>query len=407
MRDSRSDITSEPQALSGLRVLDLSGWVAGESATNLFGEFGADVIKVERPAEGSLTRQWGPFPDDQPDLETSALFLHLNTNKRSIALNLKDPEDREFLLRLVETSDAVVESFRPGHLEALGLGPEVLHARNPSLVLTRISAFGQNGPYRDREATGIVLQAAGGPMNATGSADRAPLRKPGLLEHYTIGRSAGQATMAGVFAARQGAGSVIDVSGQEVLLAGADRRASYLLSASYSGMTAPRGVRSPHRHGATFTGPFRTSDGFVMIYVTNQAFWNRLIDLAGADDPQFHLRFYGKQTVSGRDRDEFMEYISAWCLAHTKVDLMERCENARIPVTAYLAVSELLSHNHFRERDAFATIDHPVAGPLTYTGAPWRMRHGYQLRSAAPLLDQHGEDIRQHHAARPQEAGKP
>ncbi|WP_176224612.1 CoA transferase [Rhodococcus sp. 1168] len=386
----------EPQALSGLRVIDLSRWVAGEYATKLFADFGAEVIKIERPGEGSLTRRWGPFPGDLPDPEASALFLHLNTNKQSVALDLHDPADVEVLLTLIETADAVVESFRPGHLESLGIGPDVLRARNPRLVVTRISAFGQDGPNRDREATGITLQAAGGPMNATGAADRAPLRKPGLLEHYTIGRSAGEATMAGIFHARRtGSGSVIDVSGQEVLLAGADRRASYLLSAAYSGMVAPRGVRSPHRHGATFTGPFRTNDGFVMIYVTNQAFWNRLIDLAGKDDPSFHERFHGRQTVTGQDREDFIAYISDWCLAHSKIDLMERCEAARIPVTAFMEVSELLEAEHFRGRDAFVEVEHPVAGTLSYTAAPWRMRGGHAIKTAAPLLDQHGARIRE------------
>ncbi len=266
-------------------MLDLSRWVAGEFAARLFGDFGADVIKIERPEQGSLTRHAGPGDLSEP--EATALFLNLNLNKRSIALDLTDDADRAVLLDLVATSDAVIESFRPGTLERFGLGArDVLQDCRPSLVLTRISAFGQTGPYRDREATGIVLQAMGGPMNATGQADREPLRKPGYLEHYTIGRSAAAATMAGLFHARRtGTGSVIDVSGQEVLLGGADRRASYLLSAAYSGMTAPRGARSPHRFGATFSGPMATRDGHVMIYVTNQAFWDRMARMIGEEYP--------------------------------------------------------------------------------------------------------------------------
>lgn len=383
------------QVLSNLRVIDLSRWVAGEYATKLFADFGADVIKVERPGEGSLTRLWGPFPGDRPDPEASALFLHLNTNKRSVALDLRDADDREVLLELVRRADAIVESFRPGHLEELGLGPETLRAENPRLVVTRISAFGQTGPYRDREASGLVLQAAGGPMHATGQADRAPLRKPGLLEHYTVGRSAGQATLAGIVRARRtGRGASLDVSGQEVLLAGADRRASYLLSASYSGITAPRGARSPHRHGATFTGPFRAADGFVMVYVTNQAFWNRFVHLVGAEDPAFRERYLDRQTVMGEDREDFLSYVAAWVAARPKVEVMEAAEEARIPVTAYLSVSEVLAHPHFRERGAFVDIDHPVAGRLEYAGPPWRMERGFELRSPAPLLDQHGDDIR-------------
>ncbi|WP_300681883.1 CoA transferase [Nocardioides sp.] len=386
---------AERQVLSGLRVLDLSRWVAGEFATKLFADFGAEVIKVERPGTGSLTRAWGPFPDDVADAERSALFLHLNTNKRSIALDLTDEGDREVLRDLVRTADAVVESFRPGHLERLGLGPDVLRELNPALVVTRISAFGQTGPYRDREATGLTLQAAGGPMNATGQADREPLRKPGLLEHYTVGRSAGAATMAALLRARRtGRGATLDVSGQEVLLSGADRRASYLLSAAYSGMTAPRGARSPHRHGATFTGPFRAADGFVMVYVTNQAFWNRLVHLIAADDADFRERFCDRQTVKGADREEFLAYVAAWFAARPKVEVMEAAEAARIPITAYLAVSEVLAHPHFRERGLFVEADHPVAGRLEYVGAPWRMEGGFALHSTAPTLDQDGAAIR-------------
>jgi len=391
---SPGESEDERQVLAGIRVLDLSRWVAGEFATKLFADFGADVIKVEKPGEGSYTRHWGPFPGDRPDPEASALYLHLNTNKRGITLDLHSGEDRALLLRLAETADAVVESFRPGHLERLGLGPAELQAANPRLVITRISPFGQDGPYRDYEATGIVLQAMGGPMHATGEADREPQRKPGLLEHYTIGRTAGEATLAGIyFARRAGTGSVIDISGQEVLLAGADRRASYLLSAAYSGMNAPRGVRSAHRGAATFTGPFPAKDGYVMIYITNQEFWNRLIRLISDGDQAFLEKFLNRIFL-GDDWDEFMTYLRAWFAARPKLELMTRCEAARIPLTAYLGIDELAENDHFRGRGCFVPADHPVAGPLEYIGPPWRMRGGYRLRHAAPLLDQHGAEIR-------------
>lgn len=392
-------MTDDRQVLSGLRILDLARWVSGEYATKLFADLGADVIKVEKPGEGSLTRHWGPFPDDAPDPERSALFCHLNTNKRSIALDLHSEADRDTFLELVRGADAVVESFRPGHLEKLGLGPDVLREINPALVITRITSFGQTGPHKDLESSGLVLQAAGGPMNATGAADRPPLRKPGLLEHYTIGRSAAAVTLAGLRQARRTSrGAVIDVSGQEVLLSGADRRASYLVSAAYSGMIAPRGVRSPHRHGATFTGPFRARDGFVMVYVTNQAFWNRFIHVMTADetpdDLAFRERFVDRRTVKGQDREDFMAHVAAWIGARDKIDVMEQCENARIPVTAYLSVSEVRSHPHFRDRGAFQELDHPELGLLEYVAVPWRMRGGFRLVTPAPALDQHGDEIR-------------
>jgi formyl-CoA transferase/CoA:oxalate CoA-transferase len=379
------------QVLNGVRVLDLSRWVAGEYATKLFADFGADVIKVEKPGEGSLTRAWGPFPGETPHPERSALFLHLNTNKRSIALDLW--KDRDILLALVERADAVVESFRPGHLESLGLGPSVLREINPTLVLTRISAFGQTGPKRDHEATGLVLQAAGGPMSSTGDAHRAPQRKPGLLEHYTIGRSAGSATMAGVFAARRtGTGSVIDVSGQEVLLSGTDRRASFLLAAAYSGANAPRGFPSPHRGKFTFTGKFQAKDGFLMFYVTNIAFWNRLVNLIAEGDTGFEDAFKDRSAL-GEDAKPFVERLKIWCSTRLKVDIMREGQAAKIPVTAFLSMGELREHPHFRERGFYVSGDHPEAGTLEYLGAPWRMRDGYALRRTAPLLDADRDSI--------------
>ncbi len=374
-------------------MLDLSRWVAGEYATKLFADFGADVIKIERPGGGSLTRSWGPFPNDEPDPERSALFLHLNTNKRSVVLDLHATDGRDTLLKLVRSADAVVESFRPGHLEALGLGPDVLLRTNPRLVVTRISAFGQTGPYRDWEATGITLQAMGGPMHCTGAAARAPQRKPGLLEHYSIGRTAGEATLAGLLAARRfGAGSVLDVSGQESLLSSADRRASYLLSVAYAGINAPRGLASAHRGGSTFTGKFRALDGYVMVYITRMTFWNRFVDLI-ADDDDFRRRFTDV-AVLGDQRQDFVDHLGRWLSSRRKLDIMHEAQARRIPVTAFLGMEELFCDEHFRGRGAFATVEHPVAGRLDYVGAPWRMRNGYELRRAAPLLGEHTESVR-------------
>jgi crotonobetainyl-CoA:carnitine CoA-transferase CaiB-like acyl-CoA transferase len=385
---------AEGQVFSDLRVLDLSRWVAGEFATKLFADFGAEVTKVEKPGQGSLTRAWGPFPGDERDPERSALFLHLNTNKSSVALDLKDADDRATLLALVRRSDAVVESFRPGHLERLGLGPDVLLEHNPNLVVTRISAFGQSGPYRDLEATGLVLQAMGGPMHATGAAGRAPHRKPGHLEHYSIGRAAAEATLAGlVFARRTGQGSVLDVSGHEVLLSSGDRRASYLLAASYAGVDAPRGIRSAHRGQSKLTGPFAAKDGYVMVYVTNQAFSDRLIEMVAAPGSAFREKYHGVE-VARDDWDDFTGYLQAWFAERSKSEIMEEGEARRIPVTAFLQMDELLDHPHFRARGSFVSLEHPRAGRLDYIGAPWRMAGGHRLRRPAPLLDEHGARLR-------------
>jgi crotonobetainyl-CoA:carnitine CoA-transferase CaiB-like acyl-CoA transferase len=384
-----------PQALRGVRVLDLSRWVSGEFCTKLFGDFGSDVIKVERPGEGSLTRRYGPFPSDVPNSETSALFLHLNTNKRSVTLDLASPTGRELLLELVRSAHLVVESFRPGCLERLGLGPDAMREVNPEVVVVRISAFGQTGPYREYEATGLTLQAAGWPMNATGAADHPPHRKPGLLEHYTVGRMAAEAALAGLFAARKfRRGSIIDVSAMETLLSGADRRASYLLTAAYSGTNAPRGIRSAHRSGATLTGPYRCKDGYVMLYVTNQAFWNRLVDLVAGEDEAFRSLYSDRFAL--KDSQEFEEFytrVSQWFAARPKLVVMEQGEHHRIPLTAFLEVPEVFENDHFRDRGCFVEGNHPVVGSLEYLGPPWRMEAGWRLRRTAPLLGGDTEEV--------------
>jgi formyl-CoA transferase/CoA:oxalate CoA-transferase len=388
-RPPRADI----QALSDLRVLDLSRWVAGEYTAKLFADFGADVIKVEKPGEGSLTRHWGPFPGDKPDIERSALFLHLNTNKRSVVLDLREAAGQELLLNLVASADALIESFRPGHLETLGLGPDILHQRNPRLVITRITPFGQDGPYRGWEATGITVQAMGGPMHCTGDADRAPQRKPGQLEQYSIGRFAAGGTLAGLFAARRsGSGSVVDVSSQEALLTSADRRAAYLLSAAYAGKDAPRGMPSAHRGGSTFTGKFPVGDGYVMVYVVRMHQWNRLVEFIADGDEEF-VRKFTDVAVLGDQREEFVSRMCAFFDSHEKLWLMEQGQARRIPLTAYLGMKELYEHEHFRSRGTFAEAGHPAAGRLEYLGSPWRMPRGYQLRCPAPLLGEHTGEI--------------
>ena len=219
--------------LSGVRVLDLSRWVAGEYATKLFADFGADVVKVEKPGEGSLTRRWGPFPDDRPDPERSALFLHLNTNKRSVALDLHDAADREVLLRLVRE-------------RARGRG--VLPSRPPRAARPRPRRAARDQPAAgrhpdqrvrpDRSATATTRPAAWccrrpaarctPPARPTGSRCASPACSSTTRSGAAPGRPRSPRCCG---ARRTGRGATIDVSGQEVLLAGADRRASYLLSA--------------------------------------------------------------------------------------------------------------------------------------------------------------------------------
>lgn len=383
------------QVLSGLRVLDLTRGMAGEFCTRMFGDFGAEVVKVEKPGVGSLTRCRAPFAGDKSDRESSAVFLNLNFNKRSVTLDLHSPAGGDLVLRLAAHADLVVESFRPGRLESFGLGPDRLQSANERLVLTRISPFGQTGPYRDYQASGLVLQAMGGPMNATGAADAPPHRKPGALEQYSIGRMAAEASMAGLLAARRfGEGSVVDIAGFEVLLAGADRRACYLLTAAYAGINAPRGVRSVHRASARLNGPYTCSDGHVLLYVTSQQFWNRLIALVADGDADFLSRFADRWgRLEPREQSEFEAMLRTWMATRSKSEIMERAQALRLPITAVLTIPEILQNQHFRSRGCFTPAVHPTTGTLDYVGPPWRMEGGWRLRRTAPLLGEHTAEV--------------
>ena len=186
--------------LDGLRIVDLTQEAMGPFCTRLLADYGAEVIKIEPPA-GDPARALPPFAADTPGPERSGTFLFLNTNKRSVVLDLERPADRERLLDLVAGADAVVESFAPGTLDALGLGYDRLAAVNPRVVLTSITHFGQDGPYRDWQATDLTVYAMGGPMLTTGHIDHEPIRVAGRMASYQVGYMAALATAVGLHAA--------------------------------------------------------------------------------------------------------------------------------------------------------------------------------------------------------------
>src|SRR5687768_15394925 len=166
-------------ALADLRVLDLTHYIAGPYCTKLLADYGADVIKIERPDSGDPARRYGPFPHDEPHPEKSALFLHLNTNKRGITLDLKTSAGKAMFVELVRKVDVLVENFQPRVMPSLGFSHEQLVRVNPRLVMTSISNFGQTGPYRDYKAQDILMYAMGGPMHQTGAPHREPVKMAG------------------------------------------------------------------------------------------------------------------------------------------------------------------------------------------------------------------------------------
>jgi crotonobetainyl-CoA:carnitine CoA-transferase CaiB-like acyl-CoA transferase len=352
-------------------------------------DYGARVIKIERPDGGDPCRWLGPFPQDIPHPEKSGLFLHLNTNKESVTLNLKSLRGRQLLLRLAARANVVVENFHPRVLPALGLHYEDLRRSNPRLVMTSISNFGQTGPYRDWRAQDLTLYAMGGEMYSSGAGGREPLKQAHGLTLYQGGAMAATATMIGVFGVRRhGIGQHIDISLFETQAGSMDRRLTSLLAYQYTGQNP--GPEDPRPVGILPSGIFRCRDGYVDIRCTMR-WWNRLV--AMMDLPELHHdpRFNTETArLNPAHREAFLQIFHAWLQQYTRQEIMDRARQTRMPATAVNTPAEVLRDAHFVSRETFVPVAHPVAGTWQLPGAPFRpQRTPWQVRRPAPLLGQH------------------
>ncbi len=378
------------QALQGVRVLDLTRHVAGPFCTKLLADYGADVIKIEQPRQGDPARWIGPFAGGMPDPERSGLFLHLNTNKRSVTLNLKSETGRAILLKLLRSTDILVENFRAGVMSSFGLDYASLREINPRLVMTSISNFGQTGPYRDWSASELVLYAMGHEMWGTGAPDAEPAGVANKLNLHLAGQSACAATLCVFYGAQvSGTGQHVDLSIMEVLAAAPDRRGVALVAYQYCGdrlrrQSAARVIDPP---------PFmnQCADGLFEILVGIDR-WEAFVRTVGEDwinDPAFRPPVRDP-AISER----FNARWRPWCRARTKRELTERFQNGGVPCAPLNTVADLAGDEQLMQRNFFVRIDHPAAGPLTYPGAPFKMKEtAYVVRRPAPLLGQHNAEI--------------
>jgi len=373
------------QALSGLVVLDLSENISGPYCTKLLADYGAEVIKIERPDGGDPSRNSGPFPNDEPHPERSGLFLFLNANKKGITLNLKNSSGAAIFKRLARAADIVVENSRPGTMASLGLDYEALVMANPSLIMTSISYFGQDGPYRDYDGSDIVAQAMGGLMAMTGEPDREPLKLPGSQAEFQAGLNGAVATLCALyFRDETGEGQHIDVSVQEAV-------ASILEAAvtmySYSGHI--RGRLGPRHHLQCPATVMAAGDGW--LFVQAGANWDHLA--AYLDAPQL-MEPRLASILRYRYADEVEGLIRPRLEGREAREVFASAQEWRIPFAVVLGIDELMEDPQYRARGFFQGVDHPLAGPITYPGAPFRMSQTrWRLESPAPLLGEHNEEI--------------
>ena len=377
----------------GLRVLDLGQGVSGPFCAKMFADLGAHVVKVEPPA-GDPARSMGPFPEDLPHPEKSGIFLALNTNKLGITLNLEMAEGRALLLRLAENADLVIENFPPSYLPGLGLDFATFQSRNPELILTSITPFGQSGPWADFQANNLLISnlsgfSRGHPGPVDDLESQPPLQLAAHQSDFIAGLTAGAATVAALNRRRQtGGGCHVDVSEMEVL--------SLLPQTGlteYSQGNPPKGRHKSVAGIESLRAILPCRDGYVSISPRQEDQWARFVEIMGnpewAQDRKFATRASRVENWS-----ELEPLLAQWTSCQAKEDVYRQAQAQHIPSFPLNTVSDLLGSPQFQAREFFMKSDHPVAGALTYPGWPFQLASGKRVElGAAPLLGQHNQAI--------------
>jgi crotonobetainyl-CoA:carnitine CoA-transferase CaiB-like acyl-CoA transferase len=342
--------------LQDLRVIDCSTVVAGPGCARYLADFGADVIKVERPDGGDTTRGMG-WRDPRDDV---TLWWKLEgRGKRAVVLDLKDEDDLVSMRRLCATADVLIENFRPGTLERLGLGPESLHEENPGLVITRVTGFGQDGPYADRPGFATLAEAMSGFAAINGEPDGAPLLPPIALTDEVAGLVAAFATMVAV---HSGEGQVVDVSLLESLF--------QLMGplASLHGLTGQ--VQERLGSGIPYSVPrntYRSADGrWIAVSTSAGSVAARVMELIGLGDDERFVTFGGRV----EHREEIDRHMAEWIGARPAADVMAAFEAAHAAAAPVMTMADISADPHYRARDAITSVDGvPMQGLVAHLSA--------------------------------------
>lgn len=377
-------------ALSGFRILELSEDVAGEYCGKLLADFGADVIKLEKPGEGSPTRRMSPFAAQGADPERSGLFAYLNTNKSSVALDLTTAEGKATLAKLLERVDAVIDDHPSGWLAEIGLDPEQIEAKWPKLVACSITAFGQNPPEERAHAEDlIVMQASGWGYHTPSGEDnsRPPLKGAGrFMVSYEAGLEAALCVAASLYdLAGDGAGRFIDISKFEVMAG----RVDYVLAP----MVAGEMDVSTSRRAFDLFGPagiFPCRDGFIYIWLSAPAHWEGLRQLLG--DPEWMNEFPERWLELHATPERVAlcrHHIGEWLKTQDKDAAAEAAQKVGVTLVAVNNAADIKRSPQYQHRHYFAEIDHPAIGKALYPTVPYKLSETpAQPAASAPLLGQ-------------------
>ena len=372
-------------ALAGVKVLDLSEDIAGSFCARLLGDYGADVLKIE-PLGGSALRRMGPFAQDDPHTEKSLFFLVLNLNKKGSTLNLNVELGRDILKRLVAHVDIVIESYSPGHLSSLGLGYSELSEVNPSLIMTSITPFGQDGPYSQFKGEEIVNYAMSMIMSISGLQGREPLKHGGFQAQYEGGLFAAGATSMALFRQeRDGEGDHIDVSITECVAS--------TMMATQTIYPFMGGVQTRRRaEGSMFENPMPCKDGWILSQAGGGATWEDISEVFRAPEllePRFANS--AQRSLNGPEMDRI---ILDAIKDRSKWDLFAEAAEARMLFGLVQTPRELAQCPQLESRDYYRETEHPVLGTIRVPAELFKFSETpYQLRMSAPTLGQHNTEI--------------
>jgi crotonobetainyl-CoA:carnitine CoA-transferase CaiB-like acyl-CoA transferase len=342
----------------------------------------ADVIKVESPATGDESRRAGPFPNDDPNLETSGAYLYLNMGKKGITLDIETDTGASLLRKLVKDCDVLIESSRPGYMESRELGYANLEPLNSGLVYTSITPFGQTGPYRDYKGGDLVLQAVGALMHTIGLPEKEPIKVGGTAALSSVGMSAFSGTMLALYVRDvDGVGQHVDISAMQTVT----------VTQIHASIHHQFG-RIPTRRESALV---EAADGWVnpgLEIGVQEDTWKKVCDLMGlpelADDPAFNTR-----EARRINQQDLLSIIGDWVSTQPKERIYHTLQNLRT-IAGYVAtVEDLRNSEQLQFGEFFQTIDHPVAGEAVYPGTPFSIDDSPTTQSRAPLLGEHNVDV--------------
>lgn len=367
--------------LTGITVLDFTRVLSGPYCTMILGDLGARVIKLEHPGRGDDTRRWGPpFLGDE-----SAYFLSVNRNKESVAIDFKTPGGREAVERLLARADVVVENFRPGTLDALGLDAAAVRARYPKIVYCSISGYGQTGPRRDEPGYDAVMQAEGGLMSITGAADGPPYRLGVAIVDIVSGLFAAQGILAALVArGTSGEGQAVDIG----MLDATAALLTYQAGNFFTTGETPGRLGNRHPTIAPYE-TFATADGDLTLAVGNDALWQAFCRAAELADLAADSRFE-TNALRVANYEALKPRLDAAFASRSRRDWTARLLEAGVPCGAVRSVEEVFADPQTIAREMVTSVPHATLGSVKVTGVPVKLsRTPGSVRTGPPTLGQH------------------